>query len=148
MGRFDLIEDLPENFLIMNGDFFRHRLWPFLWYSLQRAKIFSISSSKREQVSEYGVLGIDDGNNLIEFKEKPKEKFLVSMGIYMASRRIIDIIPSDRAYGFDHLVLDLIGAKKFPKVRIHSGYWLDIGRPDDYAQAIEEYESKKGIFLK
>jgi len=30
---------------------------------------------------------------------------------------------------------------------MHDGYWLDIGRPDDYAQAIEEFESMRSRFL-
>jgi NDP-sugar pyrophosphorylase family protein len=28
-----------------------------------------------------------------------------------------------------------------------SGYWLDIGRPDDYARSIEEFERYKDRFL-
>jgi NDP-sugar pyrophosphorylase family protein len=149
MGPLRLIRDLPENFLIMNGDILTDvDFGLFHDNHCKEQNIFTISSSKREHVSEYGVLGVDGNNNLVEFKEKPKDQFMVSMGIYMASRKIIDIIPPGKAYGFDSLVLDLIKSQKFPKVKIHSGYWLDIGRPDDYAQAIEEFESKKTIFLK
>jgi NDP-sugar pyrophosphorylase family protein len=27
------------------------------------------------------------------------------------------------------------------------GYWLDIGRPDDYERAIDEFEQYQGMFL-
>jgi NDP-sugar pyrophosphorylase family protein len=27
------------------------------------------------------------------------------------------------------------------------GYWLDIGRPDDYATAIDEFETHRSLFL-
>jgi NDP-sugar pyrophosphorylase family protein len=29
-----------------------------------------------------------------------------------------------------------------------NGFWLDIGRPDDYTQATEEFEKNKDLFLK
>jgi NDP-sugar pyrophosphorylase family protein len=29
----------------------------------------------------------------------------------------------------------------------HPGYWLDIGKPDDYARSIEEFERHKELFL-
>jgi NDP-sugar pyrophosphorylase family protein len=32
-------------------------------------------------------------------------------------------------------------------VEVHDGYWLDIGRPDDYARAIDEFESGREKFL-
>ena len=45
-------------------------------------------------------------------------------------------------------MLDLIKANKNATVRPFDGYWLDIGRPDDYMEAIEEFENNKDIFLK
>jgi NDP-sugar pyrophosphorylase family protein len=69
------------------------------------------------------------------------------MGVYMASRRIMDFIPEGKRYGFDNLMLDLLAAGKPATVRKFSGYWLDIGRPDDYIQAIEEFEQMKPRFL-
>ncbi len=66
----------------------------------------------------------------------------------MANKKILDVIPENRAFGFDHLMLELIKRKNLPKIKIHKSYWLDIGRPDDYAQAIDEFEAKKSVFLK
>jgi len=39
------------------------------------------------------------------------------------------------------------GKKKVVKVYKYDGYWLDIGRPDDYMQAIEEFDKTKEKFL-
>ena len=33
-------------------------------------------------------------------------------------------------------------------VRPHEGYWLDLGRPDDYAQAVEEFDRRKDSLLR
>jgi len=43
---------------------------------------------------------------------------------------------------------DLVKAKQSVAVRRYSGYWLDIGRPDDYAQAIDEFESMRTRFIR
>jgi len=32
-------------------------------------------------------------------------------------------------------------------VECHSGYWLDIGRPDDYARAIDDFEEIRRQYL-
>lgn len=149
MGPLKLIKDLPDNFLVMNGDILTDIDFKEFYDShCKEQNVFTISAAKRVQVSEYGVLVKNESNQLVDFKEKPKEHFLVSMGIYMVSKTAADIIPVDTVYGFDHLMLELIKQKNYAVVKEHSGYWLDIGRPDDYAQAIEEFEQKKSIFLK
>ncbi len=149
MGPLKLIKDLPDNFLIMNGDILTDlNFGKFYDEHCASRNIFTVSAAKRIQMTEYGVLIKNNENQLVDFKEKPKENFLVSMGVYMANKKILDIIPDNQAYGFDHLMLELIKQKNFAMTKEHIGYWLDIGRPDDYAQAIEEFEQKKLIFLK
>jgi NDP-sugar pyrophosphorylase family protein len=80
-------------------------------------------------------------------REKPRMNYEVSMGVYMMSRQALDFIPSGSAYGFDNLMHDLVAARKNVTVRKFAGYWLDIGRPDDYAQAIDEFESMRKRFI-
>ena len=141
MGPLSLIDDLPENFLIMNGDVLSDINFSTLMQKHQNSKnIFTISSYKRKQKSNYGVLEIGENKSLIGFKEKPVVEYDVSMGIYIANKRILDYIPYNQSYGFDQLMLDLIADNNPAKVIRHNGYWLDIGRPDDYAKACEDVE--------
>lgn len=148
MAPLRLINDLPENFLIMNGDILTDlNFSDFYAEHENKHNIFTISAHLREQRIDYGVLEADTNGYLSGFKEKPKSHHLVSMGIYMASRRIMDFIPEGQSYGFDNLMLDLIAAEKPAAVRKFDGYWLDIGRPDDYMQAIEEFDQMKSRFL-
>lgn len=148
MAPLRLINDLPENFLVMNGDILTDLSFSdFFTEHTSRNNIFTISSHVREQKIDYGVLESDANGYLSGFKEKPCSKYLVSMGVYMASRRIMDFIPEGQSYGFDNLMLDLIAAKQPAAVREFDGYWLDIGRPDDYMQAIEAFEKNSTTFL-
>lgn len=149
MAPLKLIKDLPDNFLVMNGDILTDLDYGrFYENHVNNKNIFTISSYQREVRSEFGVLEVDELNTLSGFKEKPVSVYDVSMGIYMVSKEAVDYIPEDTFYGFDHLMLDLMKNKEEPKVEKFNGYWLDIGRPDDYAQAIEEFDSMKEKFIK
>lgn len=149
MGPLKLIKDLPENFLVMNGDILTDLDYgKFYEEHLRRGKIFTISSSVRKQVSEYGILELNKKNFLTGFREKPVAQYDVSMGIYAASKRVLRYIPQGRPYGFDDLMLGLLRSKEKVIVKRHPGYWLDIGRPDDYSQAVEEFDRFKEKFIK
>ena len=148
MGPLKLMNDLPDDFLIMNGDVLTDLNFESFFYDHVKNKCnFTISSKSRNEKIDYGVLEIDNSNCLRDFKEKPSVDFEVSMGIYMMNKNILSFIPDDDYYGFDNLMLDLLKAKREVKVINHSGYWLDIGRPDEYIQATEEFEEKRSIFL-
>lgn len=149
MGPLRLIKDLPEDFLVMNGDILTDLNYKdFYEYHVANKNIFTISAYQRELKTEYGVLEINNENQLVGFQEKPVIKYNVSMGIYMLNNKVLKYIPEGEPYGFDHLMVDLIKAKNPASIRKHFGYWLDIGRPDDYAQAIDEFEANKEVFLK
>jgi len=148
MAPLRLIRDLPENFMVMNGDILTDLNYSAFYEEHVSTKdIFTISAHSREQKIDYGVLEMDANNHLSGFREKPSGEYLVSMGVYMASRRVVGFIPEGKSYGFDNLMLDLLAAGKPAVVRKFDGYWLDIGRPDDYVQAIEEFEQMKQRFL-
>lgn len=141
MGPLKLIEDLPDNFLIMNGDVLTDlNFCDFYKWHINNKNVFTISSYERKHKNDYGVLEVDKSNKLIGFQEKPVTTFNVSMGVYMANKKILNYIPENEAYGFDHLMLELIEKKENASVIPFDGYWLDIGRPDDYAKACEDID--------
>lgn len=148
MGPLKLITDLPDNFLVMNGDILTDLDYAS-FYEEHTAKenLFSISSMRREHRIDYGVLETNEDDELVAFREKPSSYYEVSMGIYMLSKKALQKIPTDEAYGFDNLMLDFLASGERPTVCPFDGYWLDIGRPDDYARAIDEFESMKDKFL-
>jgi NDP-sugar pyrophosphorylase family protein len=147
MGPLKIIKDLPDDFLVMNGDILTDLSYSdFFDEHVKRKNLFTVSSYLRTEEIDFGVLEVDGSGHLLAFKEKPVDTHEVSMGIYMANRRILELIPENTSYGFDALMLDLIKSKRPVSVKRYDGYWLDIGRPDDYAQAIDEFEKMKGRF--
>jgi NDP-sugar pyrophosphorylase family protein len=148
MGPLKLIDNLPENFLIMNGDILTDlNFSSFFDTHVNENNSFTISSYLREHQINYGVLDVDEKRHLSGFVEKPTKKYEVSMGVYMMNKDILDYIPPNAAYGFDDLMRDLISVNHPAVVCVHDGYWLDIGRADDYEKAIDLFKENRSVFI-
>jgi NDP-mannose synthase len=142
-----LIEDLPERFLLMNGDVLTDLAFgAFLDAHVADGSLFTISAAPRTQLIDYGVLKMDHDGRLTGFEEKPKLDYLVSMGVYGVSREALDLVPPGVKFGFDDLMNALLRGGRPVRVRPFDGYWLDIGRPDDYQRAIEEFAAQRERF--
>ena len=136
IGPLTLVDDLPENFLVMNGDILCDLDYrAFLETHVQAGSRISVSAYRRQVKIDFGVLRYDAANHLTEFQEKPAFDFDVSMGIYCIDRSVIDALPRGVPYGFDNLMIDGLKNGHSIDIRPFSGYWLDIGRPDDYEYA-------------
>ena len=148
MGPLRLINDLPPNFLVMNGDVLTDLDFAkFYLEHIESNSLFTISSHRREQRIDYGVLETNCKSELQGFLEKPTTNYEVSMGIYMVNNDILNYLPYATPYGFDNLMIDLLQNNKTVNVKRFDGYWLDIGRPDDYMQAIDEFSIMKDRFI-
>ncbi len=142
-----MIDDLPNHFILMNGDVLTDlNLRAFLDQHVASNRLFTVGATWREQTTDYGVLHVDDTMTLTGFEEKPASRYLVSMGVYAVSKAVLDFVPRGQKYGFDNLMIDLLAKKEKVHVHVHGGYWLDIGRPDDYMRAIDDFENKRNTF--
>jgi NDP-sugar pyrophosphorylase family protein len=148
MAPLKLIKDLPDNFLVMNGDILTDLDYSSFYSNhVESDTLFSISSHKRENKIDYGVLETNGEGVLTGFIEKPTSSYDVSMGIYLVSKDALSFIPDNQPFGFDDLMHKLLDFGKTVIVNSFNGYWLDIGRPDDYMQAIEEFAEMKSKFI-
>lgn len=142
MGPLTLINDLPENFLVMNGDVLSDLDFGIFYEKhIASGNIFTIGAHRRTEKIDYGVLIKGENEKLIKFEEKPKYHFLVSMGVYMVNKKVLAHIPANTFFGFDHLMNALIYKKDFPGIFEYDGLWLDIGRPDDYEKAVQTFSN-------
>ncbi|MCL2247780.1 MAG: sugar phosphate nucleotidyltransferase [Oscillospiraceae bacterium] len=147
MGPLSMIDDLPEDFLVMNGDILSDiNFKDLLTYHREKEAIFTIAASKREASIDYGVLKVVN-EVLVGFEEKPSLHYEVSMGIYAVNKKILNYIPKDTAFGFNHLMDKLLSLDIPVNVFSFDGKWLDIGRADDYMQAIDEFEQNEALYL-
>ena len=143
-----LIPDLPEFFLLLNGDVLTDLSFRQLYEThCAERRLFTIAAAQRSHTVDYGVLHTNSGNWLTGFEEKPTSQYLVSMGVYAVSRSILESVPVNEKFGFDDLMHHCLKTNQPVHVEKHSGYWLDIGRPDDYAKAIDDFENLRSTLL-
>jgi NDP-mannose synthase len=143
------LDDLPEHVLVMNGDVLTdlHYGDVFAGHVASGAPL-TVSTFERVVKIDFGVLDMDRaGERIAAFREKPVERFSVSMGVYALSSATLARYTAGSPLGFDELVLDLLAAGTPPRVYPFDGYWLDIGRPDDYDRANEDWEQLRERFL-
>jgi len=137
-----LLKNLPNDFFVMNGDLLTDLDFRKLYdYHLRNKALLTVATYKRKPKIDFGVIDIDETKNIaVGFKEKPEYVLNVSMGVYIFNKKVLDFVPEDKPFGFDDLMLTLLDKKQTIKVYPYDGYWLDIGRPDDYEKANEEIE--------
>lgn len=137
-----LIKDLPEHFIVMNGDTLTDIDYAALYQAhIGSGKPLTIATYRREVKIDFGVLEVDEASNLLTgFQEKPIYRFEVSTGVYVFSRRLLERIPFNESYGLDDLVLGMLKDEQPINAYRFDGYWLDIGRPADYDQANRDIE--------
>jgi NDP-sugar pyrophosphorylase family protein len=142
-----LIPNLPENFLVMNGDLLTDLNFGALYeYHLKHQALLTVSTYQRQTKIDFGVIDVDQDANVAKgFREKPEYTFDVSMGVYAMNRRVLDFVPAGESFGFDNLMLTLLGKQEPVKIYPYAGYWLDIGRPDDYEKANEDIDLLNSI---
>jgi NDP-mannose synthase len=147
-GPLSLIEGLDSTFLVTNGDVLTTLdLQEVLNFHREQGSIATIAVHKRQIKIDLGVVQWNGGNCISGYIEKPTYDYTVSMGIYVFEPRVLNFIPYNLYLDFPDLVLKLIAAGEKVTGYRFDGYWMDLGRPDDYAQAAEDFCNMRGEFL-
>jgi len=137
---FALKETLPEKFLVMNGDVLTDLDYADLLHQHDAGGSgLTVAIAERTHRVEFGVLDVE-ASRIVGFREKPDLRYQVSMGVYGMSRRTLAPYPPGRSFGFDELVLDMLRRGENPVTYPFTGFWLDIGRPEDYDEANRTFE--------
>jgi NDP-sugar pyrophosphorylase family protein len=132
-----VLDRLEDNFMLMNGDLLTTLdLRAMLADHRTRNADATIGVYKRELRSEFGLLDVDESMRMIGYREKPTYRQLVSMGVYALRRDAVRpyIVPGAH---LDMPVLMQSMQESGGKVFCHQQdcFWLDIGRPEDFAEA-------------
>jgi NDP-sugar pyrophosphorylase family protein len=132
---------LEDDFLVMNGDVLTGLDFSeFLEFHKKTGSIATIALNRRHVDIDFGVVELDENRTLIGYIEKPKIDYLVSMGVYAFNESILEYIPSHEYLDIPDLMKRLLYEGEKVNGFIHDGYWLDIGRPDDYIKANEDIQ--------
>jgi len=147
-GPLALVDGLDETFLVMNGDVLTSLdLVAMVRQHRASGAVATIATHKRQHQINYGIIESDAANRVVDYIEKPVHHYQVSMGIYVLEpavlQRITPGVYLDLPDLVRQLMIDLMPVMAYP----FDGYWLDIGRHDDYEQAVEEFDAMRPQLL-
>jgi NDP-mannose synthase len=146
-GPISLIHDLDETFLVMNGDLLTTIDYRAMWtYHKKRGAIATVASYCREVKIDLGVIEAENGW-VKDYIEKPTYQYAVSTGIYIFEPDVLKFMEHGQRLDLPELVLRLVRAGQKVNIYNFDGYWLDIGRHDDYDTAVQIFTEHRNEFL-
>jgi NDP-sugar pyrophosphorylase family protein len=136
-----LVEGLEDTFIAMNGDVLTTLDYEeLLRHHHDSGSIVTIATRERPINIDYGVLHLRaNGDEVYKYIEKPQRMSTVSMGIYVLEPEALEYIPPEGHFDFPDLVKALLRAGERVSALRFDGLWFDIGRRDDYEQAVTSW---------
>lgn len=140
VGSLSLIRnELNDDFILMNGDTLcTVNYGKLMKYHKKSGSMATITLHKKEIKIDFGVVKLD-GNDIIDYIEKPTHSYFVSIGVYVFKPEVLKYIP-DEKLDFPDLIKILIKNNEKVGAYIFEDYWQDIGRHEDYVKANKDIE--------
>lgn len=137
-----LKKKIEGTFLLLNGDTLCDINFKALIALHRKNKcIGTVVLAKRKVDIDYGVVEIDENENIRNWIEKPTMGYLVSTGIYVFEKRVLEYVKENKKLDLPDLILTLVKDNQKVKSYLFDGEWLDIGRPEDYEIAQKTYKN-------
>jgi dTDP-glucose pyrophosphorylase len=139
-GSLGLLKAPKGPLLVINGDVLTQVNFRSMFsYHADNHADMTVGVRRFELQVPYGVVDMEE-SQVTRLDEKPTYRFFINAGVYLIEPSVLSLIKTDERLDATDLIDRLITARRkvvgFP---IHE-YWLDIGRPDDYARANKEWK--------
>ncbi|MDR2075663.1 MAG: NTP transferase domain-containing protein [Desulfovibrio sp.] len=144
-----VLDSMSPDFFLLNGDLLTNMDFAGMYAAHCRNKAdATIAVHERELKSDFGVIDMDEDGLLVGYREKPSYRHFVSMGCYVLSREAVKpFVAADTYLDMPDLMRLMMDAQKKVYCNKADCVWLDIGRPEDYAQAQELFAKQPELFL-
>ena len=138
-GALGLLKPPQGPVLVINGDVLTQVNFRSMFdYHVDNHAEMTVGVRRFELQVPYGVVEMSE-SNVSRLDEKPTYRFFINAGVYLIEPVVFSLIKSSERLDANDLIERLIAAgKKVVGFPIHE-YWLDVGRPDDYRQANEDF---------
>lgn len=140
IGSILLIEEFGhDDILVMNSDLLTNIDFADFYNSFKESNAdMAVAATSYHVDVPYAVLEVDNENRALSLKEKPRYTYYSNAGIYFIKREVLSLIPEDTFYDITDLMEVLIQKKMKLVTYPITGYWLDIGKPEDFKKAQED----------
>lgn len=136
IGSVSKIDNFQHDYvLVTNSDLLTNLDYEDFFLSFLESKAdLSVVTIPYEVNVPYAVLETTNGH-VMSFKEKPTFTYYSNGGIYLMKREVLEFVPKNSMFNATDLIERLISEKR----TVHSyplhGYWLDIGKIEDFNRA-------------
>jgi NDP-sugar pyrophosphorylase family protein len=147
-GCLRLVPDLAGTFLVVNADLlttldFRR----FVAHHRASGAVMTIAATERRERLDWGVIETTPEGRLTAYVEKPERAAWISMGIYACEPAVLPYLHGDETVDIPELAARLLADGLVVEVYRSSDYWLDLGNPQDYTRAVEDFAARRGEIL-
>lgn len=135
ISKIDKIEQ--DTLLVINADIFTNIDFEefYLMFEKENADM-AVASIPYSVDIPYAILELKD-NCITSFKEKPKNTYYANAGIYLIRKKCLSLMPQSGFFNATDLMERIIMDKGKIIHNPINGYWIDIGKFDDYYKAKE-----------
>lgn len=91
----------------------------------------------------YAILETDEDHRVLSLKEKPRYTYFSNAGIYLLKKELLKLIPEDTFFDITDLMDKVLAMDKKLMTFPINGYWLDIGKHEDFKKAQEDIKHLK-----
>ena len=125
-----------DTVLVMNSDLFTNINYEDFYLHFQENDAdMSVAAVPYSVSIPYGILDLDESQDVKGLMEKPTYDYYVNAGIYLIKRAALDLIPDDTFFNATDLIEELIAkGRKVTRFPLN-GTWIDIGNPQEYKKA-------------
>lgn len=143
-GALSLIDiELDEPFFVTNGDVLSSLDYEkLLAYHKEQNAIATMCIRKDSYQVPYGVIEINDENDIVAMREKPVEEFFINTGIYVLNPEVLKHVPKDEFFDLPSLFDILKKENKLTKSFEITDYWIDMGKKEDYIKINNDFKTE------
>ncbi|WP_374445526.1 nucleotidyltransferase family protein [Epilithonimonas sp.] len=133
-----------EDILVMNSDLLTNIDFADLYKTFKDSNADMIVAATSYHVDvPYAVLETDENQCVKTLKEKPRYTYFSNAGIYIIKKKLLSMIPVDEFYDITDLMEKVIQMDQKIVTYPINGYWLDIGKHEDFNKAQEDIKHIK-----
>lgn len=138
-------EMVSGTFACMYGDsIYDFDLAAMARFHKERGATVTMALHAHPSVIPYGVIETDDSGMVISWNEKPHTTHQINTGCYIMEQEVFSHIPSDKPWGMDSVIRDLMEDGRTVLGYHTSGRFQDVGTIDAYNQISSEYRQRLG----
>lgn len=133
-----------DDILVMNSDLLTNIDFADFYRTFKNSDAdMAVATTSYHVDVPYAVLEVNDKNNVSSLKEKPRYTYYSNAGIYLINRKILEMIPPGQYFDITDLMEKVISMDLKLVTFPINGYWLDIGKHDDFKKAQEDIKHIK-----